>query len=64
MNFHRGEISTVKKINLKKAYKILQTHFFDCWSMCFGFLLWVFKVHVSLCFNNFWYGIGDFFRNL
>ena len=25
MNFHRGEISTVKKINLKKAYKILQT---------------------------------------
>ena len=26
MNFHRGEISTVKKINLKKAYKILQTH--------------------------------------
>ena len=25
MNFHRDEISTVKKINLKKAYKILQT---------------------------------------
>ena len=25
MNFHRGEISTLKKINLKKAYKILQT---------------------------------------
>ena len=25
MNFHRSEISTVKKINLKKAYKILQT---------------------------------------
>lgn len=29
MNFHRDEISTVKKkINLKKAYKILQTPFF------------------------------------
>ena len=28
MNFHRDEISTVKKkINLKKAYKILQTPF-------------------------------------
>ena len=31
--------------------------------MCFGFLLWVFKVHVSLCFSNFWYGIRDFFRD-
>ena len=30
--------------------------------MCFGFLLWVFKVHVSLCFSNFWYSIRDFFR--
>ena len=29
MNFHRGEISTLKKINLKKAYKILQTPFFQ-----------------------------------
>ena len=28
------------------------------------FLLWVFKVHVSLCFSNFWYGIRDFFRDL
>lgn len=33
---------------------------FDCWSMCFGFLLWVFKVHVSLCFSNFGMVLGIF----
>lgn len=28
--------------------------------MCFGFLLWVFKVHVSWCFSNFGMVLGIF----
>ena len=68
-DFFRILVSRRRSLSYQERVKNIMFRYYVFNSLSFIFLIvgacvWVFKVHVSLCFSNFWYGIRDFFRDL